>query len=965
MNSYTALLLSAASAVALLSQTPAAAQQSAPDEQEDQVQEVEAVMVTGSRISTYTAPTPVTTVSAETLERDAKVMLSESLRELPAFGASPGPRNSNNGNTVAGTPGLDLVNLRQLGINRTLVLFDGHRVVRSNINGGVDLTTMPSSIVQRVDVVTGGASAAWGSDAVAGVVNVILNRSFTGLQMNVEAGNSIYNDARTLKTEVSYGGGFAGGRGHVIGSLAYLYSPDTVWIGSRDWFRAGRLVNNPAYNGGANGQPRLIHADYVGMSSATQGGLITGCSTDGVTSVNCSLRGIQFVGPNADPAPFNFGHVSGIYSVGGSGEYAQAEVLEMTLPLRTLTTFGRASYELTDTITAALELNYGRSRSKSNSSIYNRFGNLPISIENPFLPESIRSQMEDLGYRYIMLGTNNMNNLPSDGKHLIDNSFDKQARSLGVPVAINRRELWRGVFSLEGSLGARWTWDAYYQHGRVRTETQVINNLEFSKYNLAVDAVRVTEANRGNSGLPLGAIACRSTLTDPTNGCQPLNVFGVGTASEAAIDYITGVARRGGNYGISTIKEDAAAIATQGTLPDEWSLGAGAIALAFGLEWRRESAVNTRDPVAAITGWNIGNFAAFQGKYHVKEAFGEITVPILSEQIVRSLELNAAGRITDYSTSGTVQTWKLGATSQVNDDLRLRTTYSLDIRAPILSELFATGYRTSGTHIDPRNGVSTFGFTQVGGNPNLKPERAKTFSAGVVYQPSWMPGLSASVDYYSIRVSDAISTVSATTVSAQCRAGNQLYCGQISYEGEFIIVRTEPLNADRNSVSGFDFQADYRGELFDGTLRLNMLGNYTIKQTRTALGLTFDYAGSLGSDSAIAGVPKFRTTFAATYDQGPWSGTVQIRYIGKAKLNNAWGPLDVDDNTVEPVGYLDLRGSYRLRDNVQLYGAIDNVLDTAPPEVYSSSPNFKPAGYRDDVYDAIGTQYRVGLRLRF
>lgn len=955
MSSFRVLLLTAASAAAIFAQSPALAQAS---------QEVDAVVVTGSRISTYAAPTPVMTVNAEMLERDAKVNLSDSLREMPAFGTSSGPRNSNNGNTVAGTPGLDLVNLRQLGINRTLVLFDGQRVIRSNINGGVDLTTMPSSIVQRVDVVTGGASAAWGSDAVAGVVNVVLNRNFTGFQFNVEGGNSVYNDNKTVKTELSYGTDFAGDRGHFIGSTSFLYSPDTVWIGERPWFRAGRLVNNPRYTA-TNGQPRLIHRDYVGMASATQGGLITGCSTNGTTSVNCGLRGIQFLGANATPAPFNFGNVSGIFSTDGSGEWAQADVLELTLPLKTLTAYGRASYKLTDNVTAALELNYGGSKSKSNSSIYSRFGNLPISQENPFLPASIRTQMQALGFPFIIMGTNNMNNLESDGKHLLNNNFKTQQQSLGVPVAINRRNLGRAVFSLEGDLGSDWSWNAYYQHAQVRTKTQVINNLQFSKFNLAVDAVTVTAANVGTSGLPIGSVACRSTLTDRTNGCQPLNVFGTNVASVQAIDYITGTARRGGNFGISDIYDDAAEISMSGLLPERYSLPAGPIAVAFGAGWRKEEAENISDDVSKVTGWNIGNFAAFKGKYNVKEVFGEITVPILRDSIVQSLELNGAGRVTDYSTSGTVKTWKVGATSQLNDDIRLRGTYSADIRAPILSELFASGFRTSTTNIDPFTGNSVFGFNQVGGNPDLVPEESKTFSAGVVYRPSWVSGLNLSLDYYSIDIKKAIATVSATTVTSQCRAGNQLYCAQVSFEGAFLIIKTVPINANRQTASGVDFQADYTREVLGGNLRLHLVGNYIRKQTQDALGTTFEYSGSLGGDSIVTGIPKLRSTLSASYDKDDWSVTVQTRYIGEAKLNNAWGPLDVDDNDIPRVAYLDLRGSYKLTDAAQLYAAIDNVMNTAPPKVYTSSQNFKPAGYRDEIYDAIGTSFRLGFKLKY
>src|SRR6202000_3424197 len=267
---------------------------------------VEQVIVSASRISVagYQAPTPVTVVGAEQLQRDAQTDIGDVIRQLPAFGTSSGPNNSSSANyIVSGTPGIDVVNLRQLGVLRTLVLFDGQRVVASSVSGGVDLSTMPSSLVQRVDVVTGGASAAWGSDAVAGVVNVILNKNFDGFAANLEGSDSWKDDHRQYKGEISYGTDFDGDRGHTIFAASYLGSPDTFFINQRSWFQNTRLVNNPAYVSG-NGQPQLIHANNVGQSQATQGGLITGCANAlaGATtlsyanhcaSVNCGLMGTQ------------------------------------------------------------------------------------------------------------------------------------------------------------------------------------------------------------------------------------------------------------------------------------------------------------------------------------------------------------------------------------------------------------------------------------------------------------------------------------------------------------------------------------------------------------------------------------------------------------------------------------------------------------------------------------------------
>ena len=977
-------LLAASSVLAIAAISPALAQDAAATSSTTSANSVEQVIVSASRISIagYQQPTPVTVVGAEQLARDAQTDIGDVIRQLPAFGTSSGPNNSSSANfIVSSTPGIDVVNLRQLGVLRTLVLFDGQRVVASSVSGGVDLSTMPSSLVQRVDVVTGGASAAWGSDAVAGVVNVILNKNFDGLAANLEGSDSWKDDHRQVKAELSYGTDFDGDRGHIIASVSYLTSPDTFFINQRSWFKDTRLVNNPAYTP-TNGLPKLIHANNVGQSQATQGGLITGCANTvaGVvgTSVSCGLRGTQFVGTGATPAPFNFGNVSGAFSNGGSGETAQADLDHLTIPLHTFNFFEHARYKVTDNISASMELNYGKSFSENNSYVYNRYSNLPIQSDNAFLPQAIKDQMAVLGFNTIYLGTNNMNNMGTTGAHFTDNSLANETQSLGIPVSTNRRQLFRGVFSLDGSFGDNWSWNAYAQHGEARVRTVVINNVVKANYNNAVDAVRVTAANVGASGLPIGSIACRSTLTNPVNGCQPLDVFGINNASAAAINYTNGQARNGGNWAQSVLNEDVISGSMQGLLPADWSLPAGPIAVSFGGEYRKEGARVTADPTALAVGWNVGNFSAFSGQYNVQEGFLEVNAPLLKNSFVQSLDFNTAGRITSYSTSGLVETWKLGLTSQINDDIRLRSTWSFDIRAPDLQELFATGFSVAATFADFRNNnVAVNGYTLQGGNPALKPEQSTTISGGVVLTPHWVDGLSLSADYYSININKAIATVSTSVILAQCAAGVQTYCSQITFGGpapgggngvaSISQIATVPINANNQSVSGIDFQGDYQTEFLTGALDLHLVGNYMDQQTQTAQGITTDYAGAIGSDSSPRGIPKFRTTVSATYIQGPWQGTVQGRLIGAAKLNNAWGPLNVDNNDIGSIGYLDLRASYKWNSNIQLYGAIDNVINTPPPIVAATTNalNFYDQSIRDDIYDAIGRSFRIGIRVKY
>ena len=937
---------------------------------EPEERRTEQIIVSASRISIggYQQPTPVTMMSGEQLRRDGYSDVGDAIRQLPAFGSSSSPNNTVAANfIVSGTPGIDVVNLRNLGVLRTLVLFNGQRVVASALNGGVDLSTMPTSLVQRVDVVTGGASAAWGSDAVAGVVNVILNKNFEGFAANIEGGDTWENDHSFYKGELSYGTQFAGERGHLIASVSYTNSPDALFVSQRDWYKSTKLVNNPLYSAGS-GQPRFIHADNVGLSQATQGGLITGNPANASGANANALRGIQFVGPGGTPAPFDFGNISGVYSNGGSAEASEGDVNHLAIPLKAFTFFGYGRYKLTDAVSASIELNYGKSFSENNSFVANKYGTVTIPRDNAYLDPTIGARMDALGIGSFSLGTSNLNNIGTTGAHLVGNSLIAESQSLGIPVSTNRRQLFRGVVNLEGSLGDNWSWNAYYQHGESRVRTLVINNVYTPNYNLAVDAVRVTAANVGASGLAVGSIACRSSLSNPGNGCRPLDLFGVGVASPDAIAYVNGPARAGHDYQLAVLNQDVASASMQGVLP--WSLGAGQVSVAFGGEYRKEGGRVTVDPLAQARLFSVGNFSGFYGQYDVEEGFVEVEVPLLKDDLVQSLEFNSAGRLTNYSTSGLVETWKLGLTSQVDDNIRLRATWSFDIRAPDLQELYGSGYSVLGSVPDPHTGANVQIYNLSSANPALKPEQSTTISGGVVLTPRWVEGLTLSADWYSIHINKAIATLNTNFVVSRCAAGVQLYCGQLVFGGPggaLSQINTQPINVNTQSVSGLDVQGDYRVPLAAGMIDLHLIANYTDQQTQSAPGSTIQYAGSVGLDAAIRGVPKFRSTLAATYSEGPWQATVQGRFIGAAKLNNSWGPLDVDNNDIPSVAYLDLRASYRWNANIQLYAALDNLFDTPPPVVAATTSASTPydASVRDDIYDAIGRQYRIGLRFNF
>ena len=550
------------------------------------------------------------------MQQSANPDIGDTIRDLPAVGISSSPLKGGGGNSVFNPiAGLSTINLRDMGVVRTLVLFDGQRVVQSNVSGGVDLGTIPSSLVTRIDVVTGGASAAWGSDAVAGVVNLVLNKNFTGFKTDIHASDTGQDFRRAYGAEATYGFDVAGGRGHIILSGDYTNSSDAVWVNQLHWWNSTYLMQNPAYTP-TNGAVQYLHYNNVGQR-ATQGGVI----------LSGPLANIQFVGPNGTPVPYDPGVVTGTMAAGGSSNPFNSEIPTTlaSYPYRTTTLFAYGSYKLTPDIKASLQLNYGHGWSISTSTTA-LTQSMVIHDDNAYLPQSIKDQMTNLGVTSFQLATNSTNNV-----NLYNPNFTDFEHSLGVPVNVVNRELKRAVFSLDGTLGGDWLWNAYYQHGQARIHSTPVHTVITKNMTLASDAVYVTAANAGSSGVPIGSIACRSTLTNPTNGCQPLDVFGEGVASQAAIDYVN----TDQNYEVMVLDEDVASASIQGQLP--WNVtGAGVPSLALGGEYRQEGGVNHISALAQAKALSVGNFGGLRGHYSVEEGFVETDVPLIKDGFVQN-----------------------------------------------------------------------------------------------------------------------------------------------------------------------------------------------------------------------------------------------------------------------------------------------------------------------------------------
>lgn len=919
-------LFCSAAAVALVMSTSAMAQTApARGPATDAGDNVEEVIVTGSRIVSngFQQPTPVTVVGEQEIQRQMPVTIANFLNDLPSFGASNSAKNPGIG--VSGG-GAESVNLRSLGANRTLVLLDNRRVVAASTAGLVDTLTLPSSLIKRVEVVTGGASAAWGADAVAGVVNFVLNHDYEGFGFNAQAGVSQRGDNEHASLDLTYGRKFADGRGRFIADVNISDTPDSVKISDRPWWRNRAVVVNTTPG---DGRAARITVDWAAAANIAPGGVIT----------SGPLRGIQFTGPTGTPTPYNFGIQSGILQYGGNIDLSIPAQTNLTSALRYGNAFAHVDYDLTDNLTAYGELSYGASVYEDSGYLYyTRVGNLTIKADNAYLDPSIRAQLIARGLPSFDMGLTFIDGQP--------------------PHARNEREVWRGVVGLDGHFGDSWKWGAYYQHGEATTDVQTFNNPLVPRFNLAVDAVRDPST---------GAIVCRSTLTDRINGCVPLNVFGTGGITPEASRYVDGTVA----WQHQKVQLDVVSVDASGAI---FALPAGDVSLAVGADFAWDKADSTQDTFSAARQFATGNFQPFTGSRNVKEAFAETSVPVFKGlPLVKSLELNGAVRITDYSTSGQVVTWKLGASYEATDDLRFRVTRSRDIRAPSLNDLFNQG--ASGTQFvfDPFTNRSYQLFAITRGNPNLEPEEADTWTAGIIYRPSFIEGLQASIDYYRIQINGAISTVGAPQTVQRCFNGETALCPFIIRDasGTITSVSSAPVNIASQLTYGYDFEVDYRRAVGPGDLTLRGLASYVPVLDQTDNGVTRHLAGAVGGLNGSE--PYWKGMVTATYEQGPMTYNLRARLVGKSVLDRLWkAGIDVDDNSVPAYATFDLTAIYKFHAwgaDSELTVAIDNLFDRDPvivPVVPGTVPYVNPGfSNRLDLYDAIGRSFRVGLRGKF
>lgn len=970
MTHHRTYLLATAAALALVA-TGAHAQTGAasppPADAADGTAPVEPgseVVVTGTRVQVtgFTAPTPTKVLSAEQLNQRGLANIGDFLNEVPSFRPSQTPQ-VNTQNALGG--GQNYADLRALGSTRTLTLVDGRRFVPSAATGQTDLNLIPTLLVSRVDVVTGGASAAYGSDAVSGVVNIITDRKLQGLKVDLSSGVSQYGDAAEKRASLAFGTEFGGGRGHVVLGGEYVKSDGISDFFQRDW---GRLQSELVSYVGARpaGQPSRFYAVGVQALVYAYGGVILGVNAD--TTPNAAngadvLRGIQF-GPGGAIQPFPYGTIVGTSAInftgGDPGLYARNSHT-LVLPVERRVAMAHLDYDLTDKLSLFVDANYGRSGAQFNTPATRDTTATAIVIrrDNAFLPAPIAAIMDANGITSFGLG--------------------RQNNDFGPVRANNENTTERVVAGLEGKFGDGWGFDAYYEYGHNVFDSAIRNLRIEQNFRFAYDAILVG-----------GAPVCRDA-TARANGCVAINLFGEGSPSQAAINYVDGTA----TYKVTTTQQ----VASANLHGAPFSTWAGPVALAAGGEYREEKATAVTDAISQANGFNYSNPKAFTGLIKVKEAYGEVVVPLARDiTFLHSLDLNGAVRYTDYSTTGSVTTWKVGATWEPVAGLLIRGTRSRDIRAPNNSDLFAVN-SVRASLLNGFTGVTDQLTVVTQSSPNLRPEKADTKTIGASLSPKFLPGFNLSVDYYSIDIGNAITTIPAQTVLDGCvaevgRGAPGFYCGFVTRTGTVVTaVNTQLLNLAKLKTSGIDFDMSYRFPLAGGRTTARLSGNYVAHLTTddgtgiprsynaagiiTNVGAVVDRAGQSGGFSSgvvtngATSVPHWIVNGSLTYQLGPVTTTAQGRWIEHAKLDKTLvgpgdrdydpaSPISIASNRVKGAFYLNLSGSIDVindgKRKIQFYGVVNNVTNKDVPF---------PQPVVTGLFDRIGRFYKVGLRATY
>ena len=891
------------------------------------------VTVTASRVRRdgYEAPTPTTVLDFDDLTLRPPDTLADLLSRVPQMRNAA---NEGTGGVEFGQfAGRGFVNLRGLGLNRTLVLLDGARPVSNSLSGARDILALPSALVTRVDVVTGGTSSLYGSDAIAGVVNFVLDSRFTGFKATVEGGTSARSDATASKVSAAWGEDLSD-RWHLMGSVE-LFGKDGVTSPSRSFATAPAIVPNPRFTA-TNGERPLVVVDNAYDAKESPGGLI----------LNGPLAGQQFLANGAtEPYVPASCTVSQPYVLCDSRQDLSVPLgtLSLTSPQRRVAGFGRLTYRITPDVEAHFDATLSRSRTTLTQNGFETTGfalQIPIDVvDNPFLPEPVRSRYLAAGETSLLMGRQNTD----EGR--FQDVFRESVENFSVGLNVH--------------VGSGWMLRTRATYGQADTGERWVNVYSIDRFFEAIDAVSVN-----------GTPTCRiNAVTVTRPACAPADIFGSGNMSAAAKAYFLGDIRKP----LKTSQRELALDLTGEPL----SLWAGPVSLAAGASYREERTRQLNDGTDA--GFAFAGYPAFSGGTDVSEAYSQAVIPIARGlALAKSIDLDLAARWVRYSGIGSELPWKIGLNWTPLQGLRFRFSKSEDIRAPNVLELNLPQFEGGIVpQLNPLpNGVPLFNSLGVapgqtvavreigGGNLALESEIAHTTSFGLVFQSALLQGLTASIDHYRIRIADAITTLPTGTIVRDCAAGNAAMCELIGFSAVSSLptVAVISLNAQSFVTSGLDAEARYAFRLFGGEATIRALTNYITEYEQKVAGASSqDLLGDTTS-----GLPKLQGDLSVAYRHGSTTAFLSGVYIGSGTYRKSMS-AEIQNNHVPHVWYVDATVDQRLGSfcaGCSVYAAVSNLFDQRPPHPgYGMYTNIESSFFTGVPYDRVGRFFKIGLRV--
>ena len=971
---------------------------------------VEAVTVTGSRLiqDITLSPTPITAVTADQLQATTPTDIPDALNKLPVFIGGRTPRSQDNASR--NTSG-NVLSLRNFGVSRTLILLDGHRVAPSNEDGTVDTDVLPQMLMTRVDVVTGGASAVYGSDAVAGVVNFVLDKKFDGFKYNVNAGISKYMDAAEQNLGFAWGTPLWGGRGHFEMATRY-FNQDMVPISARPYGYGGQAWTQSGLGTAAAPYTNTPYSRHFDRSA--YGHVMCG--------TGCAYNNYDFApgGGNIAPMVHGIPTTTANLETGGGGGYDPFGAFKSAL--RQYEAFGRLSYDITPDINAYIQTSWSESHNyaiwtpTSESSAGNTVNS--FFADNPFLSDATRAELMANSTLFLPTYTSQPAGAVGGGTPPLPPAGVPYFKAPGYTFNtiggmdagkqnfIYRTRGMDRYLNVEGGLtgtvmDGRLSWDVYFNHGDSRVSVQNPNNTNNAKFLAAQDAV-IAPAGTKVNGVDVGGTAVCWVTTQAAYaslypGCQPLNMFDPQNGTSAAsYRYIT----ESTQWALVQTLNDIGGSISGGL---GFGLPAGEISAALSGEARWATYTMTTNALPTdyvncaglrlclangnappLWGQNVN--APVDVSNNVYEFALETDIPLLKDApLAQRLSLNLAGRYTDYSTSGEAQTWKIGTDWQVNDLIRFRGTMSFDIRAPNLNDLYRPVGISSTGQLDLLTGGNNSTQLVSRGNPNLTPEVAHTYTMGMVLTPEFIPGLSFSVDYYTTHMTNAITgiTYQSTAVQQICLATAPAYDSPFcalavrpitnpsdpNYKNPNVNFPTQVLNSPVNSATqqmeGWDIEVDYNWDMdaliagFPGSMNFRHLLSY--QPVNTTVNIP-------GAAATWAVAPKTRQTTFLSYQAGDWGLSMQNQWLSGLKKNSSPTTATSQNYAAPRVGSYDVldvtvdRKFGLWGGDADLYLTITNIGNTRAPLIGGNSccsGLFYPTyGFYDDM----GRYFTLGLK---